>query len=376
MNAWRMDMKINFLVGSLILREKKTGVHLYYDNIIQKYITDSQCSDELNLSVYETYSSLRERYPDEIPYERYLNTSFRLARFFTYFLPIELFFGRSDIYICDGLSPKTLFKSKRVFVIHDLMVYLYPQNYTFLMKTYLKSFFERAAREADHVIAVSKTTKRDIVQILGVPEERVSVVYNGVERFAGQDDIREDISCAAEKKYLFYIGDFRDNKNVISAIQAFEKYMRRDPELHFFLAGNPRGKNYIKIREYIKERGISSKIAFLGYVSDAEKVFLYRHAHAFVFVSLYEGFGVPIVEAMLYETPVITSNCSSMAEIAVDGSAILVDPTNIGEIASAMEAVDDLTCRRHLVEKGKSIAERYTWDAAYHDFCNVVGQIS
>ena len=85
---------------------------------------------------------------------------------------------------------------------------------------------------------------------------------------------------------------------------------------------------------------------------------------------------MPIIEAMLYETPVITSNCSSMAEIAVDGSAILVDPTNIGEIASAMEAVGDLTCRRHLVEKGKSIAERYTWDAAYHDFCNVVEQIS
>ena len=83
MNAWRMDMKINFLVGSLILREKKTGVHLYYENIVQKYIADSQCSDDLNLSVYESYSSLRERYPDKIPYERYLNTSFRLARFFT-----------------------------------------------------------------------------------------------------------------------------------------------------------------------------------------------------------------------------------------------------------------------------------------------------
>ena len=369
-------MKINFLIGSLILREKKTGVHLYYENIVQKYIADSHCADELKLSVYESYSSLRKRYPDEIPYERYLNTSFRLARFFTYFFPIEFFFGRSDVYICDGLSPKTLFKSKRIFVIHDLMVYLYPQNYTFLMKMYLKYFFERTAREADHVIAVSETTKKDVVQILGVPKERISVVYNGVERLDDEGDIREDISCAAEKKYLFYIGDFRDNKNVISAMQAFEIHMRKDCDLHFLLAGNARGEGYIKIKNYVEKQGISSKVSFLGYVSDSEKVFLYRHAHAFVFVSLYEGFGVPIIEAMLYGTPVITSNCSSMSEIAVNGSALLVDPTNSEEIADAMETLDDIACRQRLIEKGRAIAERYTWEAAYHDFCNVLEKIS
>ena len=183
MYVWRINMKINFLIGSLVLREKKTGVHLYYENIIQKYISNHVYN--FSVSVYESYASLRKRYAKKIPYEPYLNTSFRFARFLTYFFPIEFFFGRSEIYICDGLSPKTLFKSKRVFVIHDLMVYLYPQNYTFLMKMYLRSFFERAAKEADLVITVSETTKRDVVRILGVPESRVSVVYNGVESYEG-----------------------------------------------------------------------------------------------------------------------------------------------------------------------------------------------
>lgn len=367
-------MKINFLVGSLVLRENKTGVHLYYDNIIQKCILNH--ISDLKISVYESYKSLCKRYLREIPYQQYLCTSFRFARVLTYFLPIELFFGRSDIYICDGLSPKTVFKSKRVFVIHDLMVYLYPQNYTFAMKVYLKSFFERAAEEADLVITVSETTKRDVISILGVPEDRISVVYNGVERHYSKDDVRDEIYHLVEKKYFFYIGDFRDNKNVISAIRAFEKYSQRNEDIYFFLAGNPKGKNYEHIKEYVHTKGLSSKILFLGYVSNDEKVFLYEHAHAFLFVSLYEGFGVPIIEAMLYHTPVITSKCSSMCEIAVEGSALLVDPTNIEDICSAMKAISDPLVRERLINQGRMIAARYTWDASYHSFHNAIARLT
>ena len=162
-------MKINFLVGSLVLRENKTGVHLYYDNIIQKCILNH--ISDLKISVYESYKSLSKRYLREIPYQQYLCTSFRFARVLTYFLPIELFFGCADIYICDGLSPKTLFKSKRVFVIHDLMVYLYPQNYTFAMKVYLKFF-----RRQQNVTSSEFWVSRKIVFLLFIMEWSAIIV--------------------------------------------------------------------------------------------------------------------------------------------------------------------------------------------------------
>ena len=196
-----------------------------------------------------------------------------------------------------------------------------------------------------------------------------------MERHYSKDDVRDEIYHLVEKKYFFYIGDFRDNKNVIAAIRAFEKYSQTNEDIYFFLAGNPKGKNYEQIKEYVNTKGLSTKILFLGYVSNDEKVFLYEYAHAFLFVSLYEGFGVPIIEAMLYHTPVITSNRSSMCEIAVEGSALLVDPTDIEDICGAMKAVSDPLIREQLINQGRTIAARYTWDASYRNFCNAIARL-
>lgn len=359
-------MKINFLLGSLILKDHKTGVHFYYEHLIQQMICNNKF--DFKISAYESYNSLKNRYKARIPYEKFLLTSFKLARLFTYFLPIEIFFGKANVYICDGLCPITLFKSKKIFIIHDLMVYLYPNNYSLLLRLYLKKFFSEIYK-ADHVIAVSEATKKDIVKILGVPPAKISVIYNGVEKKEiNNDALSIRIKSLFSNKYLFYVGDFRENKNIISAVKGYAEYItkNRDENLYFYIVGNNKGKTYENINKYVIDNGLEDKVIFLGYVSETEKVLLYKNALAFLFVSYYEGFGVPIIEAMLYKTPVITSNCSSMKEIATENSAILVNPNNIQDIAYAIEKVQDISTREALIKNGIMVSKKYTWENSYN----------
>ena len=362
-------MKVNFLLGSLIFRKKRTGVHLYYYNLLKHYAKDY---DDFIVSVYNKKINVNTLV--DKCFQNNVKYSHKFVRLLMYFIPAELFWGRADIYVCDGISPITLFKSKRVFVIHDLMVYLYPENYSFIKKLYLKYFFSKVDK-ADRIIAVSKQTKNDLVNILNVDENKVNIVYNGVEKIPIHDEainLKVDIN----KKYLFYIGDFRKHKNVLSAIKAYKRYIsKNNDELFFYIAGNQNGREYDALMTYVKDNALLNKVVFLGYVTESEKVYLYKHAFAFMFVSLYEGFGVPIIESMLYETPVITSNCSSMAEIAVDNSAILVDPNNIEEIAMAIESLNDGSIRKQIIEAGKNIAMQYSWDNAYKKFRYVLSSI-
>lgn len=362
-------MKINFLLGSLMFRKKKTGVHLYYYNLLLRYAkeyTDNYC-----ISVYDCKSNVRPYIKKD--FYGHVKFSSKFVRILLYFIPVELIFGKSDVYVCDGLSPLTIFESKKIFVIHDLMVYLYPENYSFIKRCYLKYFF-RHIHKADLVIAVSRQTQNDIVRLLHYPEEKIRVVYNGVEKTTEtQNNIK--LSIDAKKKYLFYIGDFRKNKNVINALKAYEMYISNtSDDILFYIAGNRKGHEYEILKKYILEKGLENKVIFLGYITEDEKALLFKNANAFIFVSLYEGFGVPIIEAMSYGIPVITSNCSSMKEIACENSALLVNPQNVVEIADAIEKVQDVKVRQRLVYNGYRIASKFTWDNAYEQFRNVINE--
>lgn len=362
---------INFLLGSLILREHRTGVHRYYFNLLENINKNDVC-----ISVYESEDSVNKRYNNDVPFKKYLKYSFKFARLLAYFLPIEFFFGRSDIYICDGLFPISIYKSKKISIIHDLMVYRYPQNYSYIMRIYLKSFFEISAKRADLIIAVSQQTKDDIIKYLGVPENRIAIVYNGVdESIEGITD--KDPMIDLSQRYIFYIGDFRANKNVLNAIKAFERYIKQtQDDIYFYLAGSKKSKDYQMLNKYVEKHGLQKRVIFCGYVSDAFKVKLYKNAFAFIFVSFFEGFGVPIIEAMQYNTPVITSNCSSMKEIAIEDSALLVDPNQVDMISDAIAALNNPQQRKSQIENGKRIAARYTWENAALQFSEAIAKVS
>lgn len=361
-------MKINFLVGRLVFKEKKTGVHIFHQNILKEYIKRNS-SKSFFITAF-TYS--KEKYKSD-PLFSFTYFRSRLIEIALYFLPIELFFFKSDVYICDGFIPYTYYPSKKVAVVHDLMVKIYPENYKWIMKLYLCYYFYNIKR-ADAIIAVSETTKKDIIKYLHIAPEKIYVVYNGLgfKKFKLE---KERVKFSYQRKYLFYIGDMRKNKNLLSAIKGFERYIQNesDSEMYFYIAGNKKDE-YNKIYDYVKGKKIEERVKFLGYVTEEEKILLYKNAFAFLFVSCYEGFGIPILEAMFYELPVITSNCSAMKEIA-SNAAVLVNPEDIQEISYAIRRLNDLKTRLLYIDRGKKRVKKFTWRNSYKQFYKVLQEI-
>lgn len=267
-----------------------------------------------------------------------------------------------------GWIPKKVNKTTKILtVIHDLMIYRYPENYS--KESYLAQdmYFKKCAEKADVIIVVSETTKQDVVRYLNVEPERVCIVNNGVAEGFAQNvtlDEANTTSIDYSKKYLLYVGAMRRNKNLMRTIQAFEKYCNDNPrdDLCFYIAGAKKGE-YEKLHNYVIRHSLEDRVMFLGYVSDTEKQLLYKNAWASVLVSEFEGFGIPIVESMAAGTPVITSNCSSMKEIA-EGYGILVDPMDIQSIENGILSLKDEQTYNDYVIKGYECAGKYSWNHA------------
>lgn len=331
-----------FLNGHLILREHKTGVH-YFHEYVTKRIALMGKNYNLHVACFDNgneHASILNMKENEwlTPYVK-INKS--LPRILSYILPIELFFGNNDVYFCDGLFPHTLHRAKRICLVHDLMVKIYPENYSLIKKIYLELFFGHL-READLVVAVSETTKKDIVKYYHVPEEKIVVCYNGVNntnQVSSTENLLNDNSIDLSRRYLFYLGDMRKNKNLPNTVKGFLYFCEANNvnDLFFYIAGK-KNDDYQNVLKEVNNSSHGEQVKFLGYISDNDKELLYKNCESVVLLSLYEGFGMPIVEGMGYYKPVIASNCSSMKEIG-NGAIVLADPLSTKDIGRAIEEV-------------------------------------
>jgi len=329
------------LNGHLILREHKTGVHYLHEQITKRI-----CSDENEFKTSVAYFDHNSKYSQFLNMTEnrwminHVNVCTKAPRILSYFFPIEIFFGKNDIYFCDGLFPITFFKSKRICLVNDLMVNIYPQNYTFIKKMYLKYFF-RHLRRASKVVCISNNTKQDIIKYYGIPEKNITVCYDGVNEEPKFTSIFENKNIKPDEKFFLYIGDMRKNKNLPNTVRGFIRFCEENSNsnLYFYIAGK-QNEEYETVKKIADTSKYSSRIKFLGYISENDKCYLYEHTSALVLLSFYEGFGMPIVEAMQYKRPIITSNCSSMLEIGKD-AAILVNPFDISGIAKSMGIISN-----------------------------------
>ena len=353
--------KVCFLNGHLILRDHKTGVH-YFHEIVTKKIVGLKKKYDIQIAFFSNKESRKC-----ITYETnkwiisFCKTVPNVFRILSYLLPIELFFGRNDAYFCDGFFPKTMTKAKRICLVHDLMVKIYPEYYSFLKKEYLSLYFKKL-NKADLVICVSENTKEDIIKYYSVPAERILVCYNGVDSLPEKKPKEaENKNINFERDFLFYLGDMRPNKNLKLTVSAFLKFCEDNDvnDFYFYIAGKKNGE-YKELCSIIEKSGYKKQIVFLGYISDCDKYLLYHNCKAVIFTSLYEGFGMPIIEGMQHYKPIITSNCSSMKEVGKD-TAILVNPESIDEIS---EAINSIYKNKYHIDKNKydEIINRYSFD--------------
>ncbi len=253
---------------------------------------------------------------------------------------------------------------KTIVTIHDIGAEFLAAYHRFPQKIYLNWSTEYVARYATHIIAVSKSTKKDLIRTLKVPSDRISVVYEGVDHSffyprETKEVSRVKIKYGLSDKYFLFVGTVQPRKNLVRLIKAFAKLSPSKTDL--IIVGKS-GWLYDEIYEAPKKYGVSGSVKFLGFGAQEDLPALYSGSLAFVLPSLYEGFGLPIIEAMSCGAPVLTSDSSSMSEVS-GGHALLVKPHDVNDIASNLTRIlkeDDTRWR--LSAQGEEWAKKFSWE--------------
>jgi glycosyltransferase involved in cell wall biosynthesis len=254
-----------------------------------------------------------------------------------------------------------------VMTVHDLIPLRFP-DYNAEATAYFGESYAQAVH-MDLLIAVSRHTRKDIVELLGIPEERIHVVPEAAHpqyRLIEDEDLIVSVLdkySLAKGNYLLYLGALERRKNIPRLVEAFARLRQRQPDLphRLVLAGGGDPTSAEETRCQIANQGLTPYVRLLGHVPFEDLPVLICGADAFVFPSLYEGFGLPPLEAMACGTPVIASNTTSLPEVVGDGG-ILIDPTNIDDIANAMhEVITNRTLRAELADRGLKRARSFSW---------------
>lgn len=273
---------------------------------------------------------------------------------------------KADVFLSpDGFcSLRT--KVPQCIVIHDLGFLHYPDSYKKLHYLFYKRYTPKFLKKATSVATVSEFSKKDIIEHYKIAPEKVSVVYSAVKEifqplnFDQQTAIKEKLTEG--KEYFVYVGAIHPRKNLLNLLKAFSIFKRRlQSSFKLVLAGRLAWKNDEFI-ELLKTYKYKDDVVLTGYIEEKELADLTASAYALVYPSFFEGFGVPVLEGMKCNIPVLTSRGTSMEEIGED-AALYFNPNDVDEIADKMMMIyKDETLRKNLIEKGKMISAKYSWE--------------
>ncbi len=247
---------------------------------------------------------------------------------------------------------------------HDMTLSLVPQYHTLKKRLLTSSLIPLVARSARRILAPSESTRRDVVRLLGVDPGRVCVIpYAAAPGFRPDPGRLQHLADAygIRPPYLLYVGTLEPRKNLVRVLRAFARVVPSLRDHRLVVAGD-RGWKYSAVLEEAARPDLARRIVLPGYVAEEDLPALYTHAVAFVYPSLYEGFGLPVVEAMACGAPVLTSRTSSLGEVA-EGAAWLVDPENEDALAEGLHALaTDEGLRRDLRARGLARAAEFSWE--------------
>jgi len=282
----------------------------------------------------------------------------------------RLFRDRLDLFHATHYVIPPLARARAVVTIHDIIHVLYPQ---FLPSRaallYARVMIRRALRRADRIITVSYNSKRDLVDYFGIAPARVEVIYNGVAgRFRSDLPRAERDRVAAKyglpRPYLLFLGGEKPHKNVRNVLRAFAEARRARALPHALVLAGPMPKNRSRVEALIAALDLGQRVVRPGVVPEEDLPGLFAGAEAFLYPTLYEGFGLPVAEAMACGVPVLTSSTSALQEIA-GGYAYLVDPMDVDAIARGIvDLATDPGRRAEFAELGRRRAADFSWDHA------------
>jgi len=299
--------------------------------------------------------------------------------FFEFTLPIYLYFKKVDLLISpDGIIPLSS-KVPSLDVIHDINFEHRPKDLPFLHRWFYKRYFNRFAKKATRLATVSEYSKQDLVTTYGIEPSKIEVVYNGshdkYEPLEEEEQNRVRHKYAHGRPYFLYVGSINPRKNIPNLLRAFDAFKKEvSSDLKLVLVGN-KMQNNSEVSKVLMQMIHKQDVLFLGRLPTSELKGVLASATALTYVPFFEGFGIPILEAMYCDVPVITSNVTSMPEVA-GSAALCVDPKSVDQIKDAMMKVySDKNVRKELIHKGRLQRKKFSWDLTAQKLWKAVEQV-
>ncbi|MBT3301823.1 MAG: glycosyltransferase family 4 protein [Bacteroidetes bacterium] len=274
--------------------------------------------------------------------------------------------AKADLFIsCDGyVTLRT--KTKTLAIIHDLAFEHYPKDVPWIARKYYRYFFPKFAWKADRIASVSEFSKNDICEWYSTDPNLIDVVYNGSSDHF--NPISEDHKIEIRnrytdgKEYFIYIGALHQRKNIVNLLKAFDRFRTKsDQDIKLLIVGT-KAWRLAEMDQVFESMKYKSDVIFTGRLSDNDLAQTLASALALVYISYFEGFGIPLLEAMNCDVPIITSDRSSLPEVA-GNAALIVDPFDLDDISEAMHKIStNSELRNSLIEKSKIQRQKFSWD--------------
>ncbi|HUQ85028.1 MAG TPA: glycosyltransferase family 1 protein [Candidatus Limnocylindrales bacterium] len=294
-------------------------------------------------------------------------------------LPLDLYLHRPrpEVFFSPSHYGPRFSPVPSIISVMDLSFLYFPELFNKHDLIQLKNWTSYSVKKAKKIITISNSSKNDIIKEYGVAPERVSVTYPGIRKFTslkphvyGMTQLKTKYKL--EGKYILFVGTIQPRKNIGKLIEAFSKLSEKNLDL--VIVGK-KGWLYEEILKKPLELGIEERVRFLHNVDNDELPILYKNAVCMVLPSLYEGFGLPVLEAMKNECPVVASNVSSLPEAGGD-ACLYIDPENVDDITDKMtKLIDDEKLRKELIEKGKKQVAKFSWEKTAKETLNVLEEI-
>lgn len=362
-------MKIG-IDASRAFSAEKTGVEWYSYHVLRHLLKNNSFNTDYCLYVREKVHPLPEG--ENAYVEQSIKRLYWPPKFLWTHgrLSLEMIIRQPDILFVPSHTLPLISARNSVITIHDLAFEYFPDSYSSQALSHQRWAVRHAVKHARRIIAISQNTRKDLIKLYNAAPEKVSVVYNGFDHDefkpmnpAQLKSIRETYIPHSDEStpIIAYTGRIEIKKNIINLLSAFEKVHTFFPDAQLVLIGKP-GYGYEEVQKHPALKRLRPLIHELGYVSQAELPKILNLANLFVLPSFYEGFGIPILEAMACGVPVAASQTSSIPEVVGD-AAVLFDPNHVGDIADKIiHLLKTNELRRELIEKGFEQSKKFSWE--------------
>ena len=360
-------MKVGIVADRLNRPRSGIGNYIYY--LIKEFAKTNENREKVYLINYEDNNIFPNL--NKIIIENPLKNITKKSFYFWHiYLQFRLKRNNLNLDIIHSPENATLFvklKQKKIVTVHDTTPFLFPESFTLITLLRYRLLLPRTLKTADKIITDSNSTKKDLVNYFNIPEEKIKVIFLAAdEKFKPLNN--EEINEVKQKyslnfPFILYVGLLHPRKNIPSLIEAYYKLKLKKDDMEYKLV--IAGKNNGKCKDIFGTVGrlnLQKDVIFTGYVLDEDLPALYNATDLFVYPSLYEGFGLPPLEAMACGTPVITSNTSSLPEVVGD-AGIMVDPYDVDGLADAMhEVLTNDGLREDMIKRGLKRAKMFSWE--------------